>query len=183
MEYKTFSRDELIELLTNGIPIPKSALFDDITINFYFEELNSFINTADNTYDSNITNNLEITIMVDHLEFLILRHVDENVLIYLANTRPDIIETMTSEEATDVIGIVYGITVFNEKWIEVNEIVEEFTQQLISTLESESKKTKPKLDPKVLEKINKSPVQYPDKTMKVKDFDKYFKKDKDKKYG
>ena len=90
---------------------------------------------------------------------------------------------MTSEEATDVIGIVYGITVFNEKWIEVNEIVEEFTQQLISTLESESKKTKPKLDPKVLEKINKSPVQYPDKTMKVKDFDKYFKKDKDKKYG
>ena len=96
MEYKTFSRDELIEMLTNGIPIPKSALLDDITMNFYFEELNSFINTAENTYDSNITNHLEITIMVDDLEFLILRYVDENVLIYLANTRPDIIETMRS---------------------------------------------------------------------------------------
>ena len=35
----------------------------------------------------------------------------------------------------------------------------------------------------LLAKLNKSPIQRPDKTMNIKDFDKFYKKDKDKKYG
>ena len=183
MELKEFSREELMDLLTNGIPMPKSSLVDDSVIIFYFEELLAFIKLAENTYDAKSTDYLEITIMVDDLDFIILRYVDKKVFLYLANTGPDIIDTMTSREATDIVGIVYGITVFNQKWIEVNELVEEFTQQLISNIEYKSKEKKSKLDPRILEKLNKSPVQYPDKTMKPKDFEKYFKKDKDKKYG
>jgi hypothetical protein len=90
---------------------------------------------------------------------------------------------MTSQEATDVIGVVYGITIFNEKWIQVNDLVTQFTEELENALEYKSTKEKIKIDSKVLAKLDKSPVQYPDKTMKMKDYDKYFKKDKDKKYG
>jgi hypothetical protein len=90
---------------------------------------------------------------------------------------------MTSDEASSVIGIVYGITVYNEKWIEVNELVDKFTEELDNIIEYNSTKAKVKMDPKLLAKLNKSPVQYPDKTMKMKDFDKYFKKNKGKKYG
>ena len=180
MKYKTFSREELIEMLSNGIQMPKSSLVDEDTIIFYFEELLSFIKLADNTYDAKSSDYLEITATVDDLDFVILRYVGNKVFLFLANTRPDIIDTMTSQEATDIIGLVYGITVFNEKWVEVNELVEAFTEELIMDIEQ---KSKPKFDPKILEKLNKSTVQYPDKTMKPKDFHKYFKKDKDKKYG
>lgn len=183
MKYKTFTREEITEMLTDGIPMPKSALTDQNAIDFYFEELLAFINLAENEYEAKSTDYLEITIFVDDLEFLILRFIVDRVFIYLANTRPDIIETMTSEEATDVIGIVYGITVYNEKWVQVNELVDHFAQELENALEYNNTKAKIKMNPKVLEKLNKSPIQYPDKVMKIKDYDKYFKKNKDKKYG
>jgi hypothetical protein len=183
MKYKTFSREELIEMLTNGIPMPKSSLTDENTIDFYFEELLAFINLAENQFEAKSTDYLEITIFVDDLEFLVLRFIVDRVFIYLANTRPDIIETMTSEEATDVVGIVYGITVYNEKWVQVNELVEEFTQELADKIEYNATKEKIKMDPKLIAKLNKSPIQRPDKTMNIKDFDKFYKKDKDKKYG
>ena len=183
MKYKTFTKEELTEMLTDGIPMPNSALTDSNTIDFYFQELESFIKLAENEYDAKSTDYLEITIMVDDLDFIVLRYIHKKVFLYLANTRPDIIDTMTSQEATDVVGIVYGITVFNEKWIEVNELVEEFTEELANKLEYNATKAKVKMDPKLIAKLNKSPIQYPDKIMKMKDYDKYFKKNKDKKYG
>ena len=69
MRYKKFSKKELTEMLTNGIPMPKSALTDENTIDFYFEELNSFINAADNEYESSATDYLEITIFIDDLQY------------------------------------------------------------------------------------------------------------------
>ena len=182
MKYKTFSREELIEMLTNGIPMPKSSLTDENTIDFYFEELLAFINLAENQFEAKSTDYLEITIFVDDLEFLVLRFVVDRVFIYLANTRPDIIETMTSEEATDVVGIVYGITVYNEKWVQVNELVEEFTQELVNKLEYNATKAKVKMDPKLLAKLNKSPIQTPDNVIKMSDYEKYFKKGNEKDY-
>tara|TARA_B100002019_G_scaffold287223_1_gene298883 strand:- start:58 stop:609 length:552 start_codon:yes stop_codon:yes gene_type:complete len=182
MKYKTFSREELIEMLTNGIPMPKSSLTDENTIDFYFEELLAFINLAENQFEAKSTDYLEITIFVDDLEFLVLRFVVDRVFIYLANTRPDIIETMTSEEATDVVGIVYGITVYNEKWVQVNELVEEFTQELVNKLEYNATKAKVKMDPKLLAKLNKSPIQTPDNVIKMSDYEKYFKKGNKKDY-
>jgi len=50
MKFQTLSRDELTEYLTNGIPLPKSAMTDENTIDFYFEELLQFINVAENNY-------------------------------------------------------------------------------------------------------------------------------------
>ena len=52
MKYKTFSRDELTDLLTNGIPMPESAKTDENTIDFYFEELESFINLSENRFSA-----------------------------------------------------------------------------------------------------------------------------------
>ena len=120
MKYKTFDREELIELLTNGIPMPESATLDDDTIYFYFKELESFINLAENEYEAKSTDHLELTILIDDMDFVILRMVDKKVLLFLVNSRPDIIDTMTSSEASSVIGVVYGITIYNEKWVEVN---------------------------------------------------------------
>ena len=162
--------------------MPKSALTDENTIDFYFEELLSFINSAENVFEAKSTDYLEITIFIDDLEFLILRFIVDRVFIYLANTRPDMIETMTSDEASDIIGIVYGITIYNEKWVQVNELVEEFTQELADKIEYNATKAKIKMDPKLLAKLNKSPNQYPDNILKMSDYKKYFKKGDKKDY-
>lgn len=183
MKYKSFTREELTDLLTDGIPMPESAILNDDTIYFYFKELESFINLAENEYEAKSNDYLEITILIDDMDFVILRMVNQKVLLFLVNSRPDIIDTMTADEASNVIGVVYGITIFNEKWIEVNDLVSQFTEELENALEYKSTKAKVKMDPKIVEKLNKSPVQYPDKTMKMKDYDKYFKKHKDKDYG
>ena len=183
MKFQALSRDQLTEYLTNGIPLPASAMTDENTIDFYFEELLQFINTAENSYWAKSTDYLEITITVDDNDFLILRFVHDRIMIYLVNMRPDIIDTITPEEASDVVGMVYGVVVYNEKWIQVNELIEGFTEELINKLEYNSTKAKIKMDPMTIEKLNKSPAQYPDKVLKIKDYDKYFKKNKDKKYG
>jgi len=183
MKYKTFSKEELTDLLTNGVPMPESALADGNTIDFYFDELQSFINSAENEYEAKSTDYLEITILIDDLEFLILRYIHKKVYLYLANTRPDIIDTMTPQEASDVVGILYGIIVFNDKWIEVNELVDEFTEELINKLEYDATKEKVKMDANLLSKLDKYPQQGPDKALNIKDYDKYFKKGKGKKYG
>ena len=60
MTFTGLTRDELTEYLTNGIPLPKSALTDENTIDFYFEELLQFINSAENNYWAKSTDYLEI---------------------------------------------------------------------------------------------------------------------------
>lgn len=182
MTFKGLSKDELTEYLTEGIPLPKSAMTDENTIDFYFEELLQFINIADNNYWAKSSDYLEITITVDDEDFLILRYIAGNVMIYLVNMRPDILETMTADEASDVVGMVYGIVVYNEKWVQVNELVEEFTEELVNKLEYNATKAKVKMDPKLLAKLNKSPIQTPDKVLKMSDYRKYFKKGNEKDY-
>ena len=182
MTFKGLSKDELTEYLTEGIPLPKSAMTDENTIDFYFEELLQFINIADNNYWAKSSDYLEITITVDDEDFLILRYIAGNVMIYLVNMRPDILETMTADEASDVVGMVYGIVVYNEKWVQVNELVDEFTEELVNKLEYNATKAKVKMDPKLLAKLNKSPIQTPDKVLKMSDYRKYFKKGNEKDY-
>lgn len=183
MKFQTLSRDELTEYLTNGIPLPKSAMTDENTIDFYFEELLQFINVAENNYWAISSDYLELTVTVDDGEFLILRFVEDRIMVYLVNSRPDILDTMTPEEASDVVGMIYGIVVYNEKWVQVNELVEGFTEELINKLEYNATKAKVKMDSELLAKLNKSPIQPPDKVLKISDYEKYFKKHKGKKYG
>ena len=89
----------------------------------------------------------------------------------------NIIDTMTPEEASDIVGIVYGIVVYNEKWVQVNELVEEFVEEFSNKAEYDATKAKINVDPKFLDKLNKSPLQYPDKIMKMKDIDPEEKKE------
>ena len=182
MTYQTLSRDELTEYLTNGIPLPKTAMTDENTIDFYFEELLQFINIAENNFWAKSSDYLELTVTVDDVDFLILRFIDDRIMFYLVNSRPDILDTLTPEEASDVVGMIYGIVVYNEKWVQVNELVEEFTAELINKLEYNATKEKLKMDPKLLAKLNKSPNQYPDNVLKMSDYKKYFKKGDKKDY-
>lgn len=177
MKYKTFSRDELTDLLTNGIPLPESAKTDENTIDFYFEELESFINLAENRFSAKSTDYLEITVEVDFMDFIILRYISGSVFLYLVNSRPNIITDMTAQEATDVIGVVYGVTIYNEKWVEINELVDEFTDELVNKYEYNATKEKINIDPKLLAKHNKSPMRSSKKIIDLKEFDKYIKKD------
>ena len=89
---------------------------------------------------------------------------------------------MTTEEATDIIGIVYGVTIYNEKWVEINELVDEFTDELANKYEYNATKEKIHIDPKLLAKHSKSPNRSSNKIIDMKDFDKYIKKDT-KKYN
>jgi hypothetical protein len=182
MKFQDLTKDQLHEYLTNGIPLPASAMTDENTIDFYFEELSQFINIAENNYWARSSDYLELTITVDDDDFLILRFVHDRVMVYLVNMRPDIIETMTPEEASDVVGMVYGIVVYNDKWVQVNELVEEFTEELVNKHEYNATKAKVKMDPKLIAKLNKSPVQRPDKVLKMSDYKKYFKEGNKKDY-
>ena len=54
------TREELTEMLTEGIPMPKSALMDENTIDFYFEELLAFINSAENVFEAKSTDSVSV---------------------------------------------------------------------------------------------------------------------------
>jgi hypothetical protein len=128
MQLKKFSKDELMEFLINGIPMPETALTNQNTIDFYFEELESFINGADNNFWASCTDYLEITIAFGTTDYIVMRFVGENIVFYMAPNVVGDIGNMTSEEASDIIGLVYGVIVYNEKWKEVSDIA----TQLIS---------------------------------------------------
>lgn len=128
MQLKKFNKEELMEFLVHGIPMPETALTNENTIGFYFEELESFINTAENHFCASTTDYLEITVSFRSIDYIIMRSVGGNVVFYMAPEIVGDIGNMTSEEASDVIGLVYGVVVYNEKWKEVSQIA----TQLIS---------------------------------------------------
>ena len=128
MQLKKFSKEELMEFLINGIPMPETALVNENTIDFYFEELESFINGADNNFWASCTDYLEITIAFGTTDYIVMRFVGENIVFYMAPNVVGDIGNMTSDEASDIIGLVYGVIVYNEKWKEVSDIA----TQLIS---------------------------------------------------
>ena len=111
MQLKSLTRDQLTEYLTNGIPMPKSSIINENTIEVQFEELESFINAADNTYWARTTGYLDLTVSFDDVDWLILRYVRHKVVIYMTGQRADIFDSMTDTEASDIIGLVYGIVV------------------------------------------------------------------------
>mgnify|MGYP003127157961 CR=1 FL=1 len=166
MDLPSLSREKLTEFLTTGIPMPKTALTNENTIEFYFDELESFINSADNIYWARTTDYLELTITFDDVDWLLLRFVGKNILIFMTGQRADIFDTMTDTEASDIIGIVYGIVVYNEKWIEINEMIDEVISD--SKQDEEYFTIKHSIDPKILDMLKKSPNNYRSGKFKVK---------------
>jgi len=128
MQLKKFSKEELMEFLINGIPMPETALTNENTIGFYFEELESFITGADNNFWASCTDYLEITVAFGTTDYIVMRFVGDNVVFYMAPNVVGDIGNMTPDEASDIIGLVYGVIVYNEKWKEVSDIA----TQLIS---------------------------------------------------
>ena len=122
MELKQYSKDELMDFLINGIPIPETALTNQNTIDFYFEELESFINVAENDFWAKNTDKNEITVSFGSIEYLIIRAFSNNLFLLMSPAIADDINNITKEEAENVIGLVYGIIVYNYRWKEVSEI-------------------------------------------------------------
>ncbi|MGB0568526.1 MAG: hypothetical protein ACPGKV_18315, partial [Alteromonas macleodii] len=92
--------------------------------------------------------------------------VGKNVLIFMTGQRADIFDTMTDTEASDIIGIVYGIVVYNEKWIEINEMIDEVISE--SKQDEEYFTIKHSIDPKILDMLKKSPNNYKSGKFKIK---------------
>ena len=122
MELKHYSKEELMDFLTNGIPMPETALTNQNTINFYFEELESFINVAENNFWAKSTDKNQLTVSFGSVEYLIIRMFSDNLFLLMAPSIADDINNITQEEAENVIGLVYGIIVYNYRWEEVSEM-------------------------------------------------------------
>ena len=128
MELRNLSKEELMEYLVNGIPLPESAFTNKETLKFYFEELNEFINKAENEFWATLSEPLSITVAFGNIDYIIMRLIEDKLLLFMAPNVADDINNITSEEASDIVGLVYGIIVYNEKWNEVtllaNQIID-----------------------------------------------------------
>tara|TARA_R110002012_G_scaffold254375_1_gene433417 strand:+ start:317 stop:808 length:492 start_codon:yes stop_codon:yes gene_type:complete len=122
MELKQYSKDELMDFLTNGIPMPETALTNENTIDFYFEELESFINVAENEFWAKSTDKNQLTVSFGSVEYLIIRMFSDNLFLLMAPSIADDINNITQKEAENVIGLVYGIIVYNYRWEEISEM-------------------------------------------------------------
>lgn len=128
MQLKKYSRDELMEFLVNGILIPDTALINENTLVFYFEELESFINIAENDYYARSTDYLEITISFVDVDYIIVRSLGGNLVLFMDPEALGDIENINTEDAKSVVGLVYGIIVYNEKWKKISHLVDNFTK-------------------------------------------------------
>jgi len=129
MELKKFSRDELTDFLINGIPMPETSLTNENTVQFYFEELISFINLAENEYEARTENKLEIVIAFGEKDYIIIRIVYNKLMLYMPSDVAEDINDMTIQEAENVIGLVYGIIVYNERWKEISDLAKKYLKE------------------------------------------------------
>ena len=80
MKFKELSREELITLLTDGVPMPSSALISQESIEFYFSELQVFISLAENEYIAELYNNECIKVYFGFNDEIYLRLSGNNLL-------------------------------------------------------------------------------------------------------
>ena len=131
MELKKFTRSELMDFLLNGIPLPDTALINKNTISFYFEELKNFINLAENDFAARSSGNLEITVSFGHnnTDYVVMKKVEDYVLFLIPPEVADDIVNIGQKEAQDIVGLVYGLIVYNAKWEEVSELANTILQE------------------------------------------------------
>ena len=124
MELKKFTRSELMDFLLNGILLPDTALINKNTISFYFEELENFINLADNDFVARSSDNLEITVSFgyNNTDYVVMKKIEDYVLFLIPPQIADDIVNIGEREAQDIVGLVYGLIVYNAKWEEVSAL-------------------------------------------------------------
>tara|TARA_X000001382_G_scaffold79693_1_gene55982 strand:- start:212 stop:709 length:498 start_codon:yes stop_codon:yes gene_type:complete len=124
MELKKFTKSELMDFLLNGILLPDTALINKNTISFYFEELENFINLADNDFVARSSDNLEITVSFgyNNTDYVVMKKIEDYVLFLIPPQIADDIVNIGEREAQDIVGLVYGLIVYNAKWEEVSAL-------------------------------------------------------------
>jgi hypothetical protein len=132
MELKVFNKEQLMDFLTNGIPMPETSFLNKDTINFYFEELENFINLAENEFIARSENTAELIVSFGEKDYIVMRVIGTNLVFFMTPEVGDRMDSMTPEEAENIIGLVYGVIVYNEKWEEVSNIA----SQLLDTSKS-----------------------------------------------
>tara|TARA_A100001011_G_C14293053_1_gene837098 strand:+ start:331 stop:858 length:528 start_codon:yes stop_codon:yes gene_type:complete len=142
MKFKQFSREELMEYLVNGIPLPESAMINDKVLDFYFEQLEEFINGAENDFWALRTSSQELVISFGKIEYVVLKTLAERIFLLMSPNASEP-EDMTTEEAENVVGLIYGIVVYNVKWDEMSKLADDLTQTYFPELESLIKKEAP----------------------------------------
>ena len=124
MKFRELTREELEALLTDGVPMPESALINEKTIELYFSELEAFINLAENDYIAEIYREECLKIVFGLDDEVYLRLSGNNILILMSPEMAENYEDMTTLQAESIIGIVYGLIVYNEKWREMSKLAE-----------------------------------------------------------
>ena len=127
MELRNLSKEELMEYLVNGIQMPETSMLNKKTISFYFEELENFINLAENDFYARIINKSEITVAFGDIDFIVMRRFIDKMLFYMAPEVADDIENMSPSDASNVVGLVYGVIVYNAKWEEVSALASQIS--------------------------------------------------------
>jgi hypothetical protein len=127
MELRNLSKEELMEYLVNGIPMPETSMINKNTLSFYFEELVHFINLAENDFHARNTGTTEITVAFGTTDFIVVRRFIDKLIFYMAPDVVDDIESISPSNASDVVGLVYGVIVYNAKWEEVSALASQLT--------------------------------------------------------
>ena len=140
MKLKLLSREELMDCLVNGILLPETSLIDDNTLTFYFEELENFINNAENDFCARTTDTHTITVSFGGVDYVILKTLVDKIYLLMSPDISDDPEDMTVEEAENVVGLIYGIVVYNEKWEEMSKLAMDLTKVIQPEFESVLKK-------------------------------------------
>ena len=175
MKFKPLSRDELMEYLVNGIPLPESALINDDVLDFYFEQLQEFINGAENDYGASRPSPIEVVISFGRVEYVVLRVAEERIFLLMSPNASEP-EDMTTEEAENVIGLIYGIVVYNVKWDEMSKLADDLTKTYFPEIEGLIKKDAPMTPNNYTEIPNKT------RSLELSNIKDFIKKDNKKYY-
>lgn len=114
------SREEFIDILVNGLTMPKSALIDDDATAFYFSALAKYINDADNDFWATLIEEDQIIISFGDKEYLKLLGYEDRILILTFNNGYFDPNNASHEEAQNIGSVVLGLIVFNDIWRKAN---------------------------------------------------------------
>jgi hypothetical protein len=116
------SREEFIDILVNGLIIPKSALIDraDDALAFYFSALAEYVNDADNDFWATLIEEDQIIISFGDKDYLKLLGCEDRMLILTFDNGYFDPNNASHEEAQNIGHVVLGLITFNDIWRKAN---------------------------------------------------------------
>jgi len=79
---------------------------------------------ADNDFVARSSDNLEITVSFgyNNTDYVVMKKIEDYVLFLIPPQIADDIVNIGEREAQDIVGLVYGLIVYNAKWEEVSAL-------------------------------------------------------------